>query len=108
MVIAWIIDREDKRLSRIALSELTDDQLADIGVTPAEARREAARAVLELTGYCWDMEMQRLAAATGANPSAIQSRRWRIHPAVQGSDGPTSQQRRQPLSGSLHRRRPSA
>ncbi|WP_244490272.1 MULTISPECIES: DUF1127 domain-containing protein [Rhizobium/Agrobacterium group] len=43
MVIAWIIDREDKRLSRIALSELTDDQLADIGVTPAEARREAAR-----------------------------------------------------------------
>ena len=43
VVIAWIIDREDKRLSRIALSELTDDQLADIGVTPAEARREAAR-----------------------------------------------------------------
>jgi uncharacterized protein YjiS (DUF1127 family) len=45
VVIAWIIDREDKRLSRIALSELTDDQLADIGVTPAEARREAARPV---------------------------------------------------------------
>ena len=43
VVIAWIVDREDKRLSRIALSELTDDQLADIGVTPAEARREAAR-----------------------------------------------------------------
>ena len=43
VVVAWIIDREDKRLSRIALSELTDDQLADIGVTHAEARREAAR-----------------------------------------------------------------
>ncbi|WP_426228277.1 DUF1127 domain-containing protein [Pararhizobium sp. DWP3-4] len=43
LVIAWIIDREEKRLSRIALSELTDGQLADIGVTPSEARREAAR-----------------------------------------------------------------
>ncbi|MCV9996906.1 DUF1127 domain-containing protein [Pararhizobium sp. YC-54] len=42
-VIAWMIMREEKRLSRIALSELTDDQLADIGVTPKEARREAAR-----------------------------------------------------------------
>ncbi len=42
-VIVWILGREEKRLSRIALSELTDDQLADIGVTPAEARREAAR-----------------------------------------------------------------
>lgn len=42
-VIVWIIGREEKRLSRIALSELTDAQLADIGVTPAEARREAAR-----------------------------------------------------------------
>ncbi len=43
LVVAWIVDREEKRLSRIALSELTDDQLADIGVSPAEARREAAR-----------------------------------------------------------------
>ncbi len=42
-VIVWIIGREEKRLSRIALSELTDAQLVDIGVTPAEARREAAR-----------------------------------------------------------------
>ncbi|CAN7384740.1 DUF1127 domain-containing protein [Rhizobium sp. LjRoot98] len=42
-MIVWILGREEKRLSRIALSELTDDQLADIGVTPAEARREAAR-----------------------------------------------------------------
>jgi len=42
-VIVWIVAREEKRLSRLALSELTDDQLADIGVTPSEARREAAR-----------------------------------------------------------------
>lgn len=42
-MVGWIVDREEKRLSRIALSELTDDQLADIGVSPAEARREAAR-----------------------------------------------------------------
>jgi uncharacterized protein YjiS (DUF1127 family) len=42
-VVVWIVAREEKRLSRIALSELTDDQLADIGVTPAEARREAAQ-----------------------------------------------------------------
>jgi uncharacterized protein YjiS (DUF1127 family) len=42
-MIVWILGREEKRLSRIALSELTDEQLADIGVTPAEARREAAR-----------------------------------------------------------------
>ncbi|WP_426125454.1 DUF1127 domain-containing protein [Pararhizobium sp. PWRC1-1] len=42
-MIVWMIGREEKRLSRIALSELTDEQLADIGVTPAEARREAAQ-----------------------------------------------------------------
>lgn len=42
-IIGWIVQYEEKRLSRIALSELTDDQLADIGVTPSEARREAAR-----------------------------------------------------------------
>jgi uncharacterized protein YjiS (DUF1127 family) len=43
LMIVWILRREEKRLSRIALSELTDDQLADIGITPAEARREAAQ-----------------------------------------------------------------
>jgi uncharacterized protein YjiS (DUF1127 family) len=42
-VISWIAEREEKRLSRLALAELTDDQLADIGVTPAQARREAAQ-----------------------------------------------------------------
>ncbi|MBP1856984.1 DUF1127 domain-containing protein [Rhizobium herbae] len=42
-VLVWTVAREEKRLSRLALSELTDDQLADIGVTHSEARREAAR-----------------------------------------------------------------
>ncbi|WP_431695253.1 DUF1127 domain-containing protein [Rhizobium giardinii] len=42
-VISWIAEREEKRLSRLALAELTDQQLADIGVTPAQARREAAQ-----------------------------------------------------------------
>jgi uncharacterized protein YjiS (DUF1127 family) len=42
-LFAWILEREGKRLSRLALSEMTDSQLADIGVTRAEARREAAR-----------------------------------------------------------------
>ena len=42
-VLGWIVAREEKRLSRLALAELTDDQLADIGVTPSQARREAAR-----------------------------------------------------------------
>jgi uncharacterized protein YjiS (DUF1127 family) len=43
-VVSWIGEREEKRLSRIALAELTDEQLADIGVTAAEARREASQA----------------------------------------------------------------
>jgi uncharacterized protein YjiS (DUF1127 family) len=42
-ILEWVLAYEGKRLSRIALSELTDEQLADIGVTPSEARREAAR-----------------------------------------------------------------
>jgi len=42
-VISWIAEREEKRFSRLALAELTDEQLADIGVTPAEARREASQ-----------------------------------------------------------------
>ncbi|CAN7368540.1 DUF1127 domain-containing protein [Pararhizobium sp. LjRoot235] len=37
------MEREEKRLSRLALAELTDDQLADIGVTPAEAKGEASQ-----------------------------------------------------------------
>jgi uncharacterized protein YjiS (DUF1127 family) len=42
-VISWIAEREEKRLGRLALAELTDEQLADIGVTPAEAKREASQ-----------------------------------------------------------------
>lgn len=42
-VVSWIAEREEKRLSRLALAELTDEQLADIGVTAAEARREASQ-----------------------------------------------------------------
>ena len=42
-VISWIAELEGKRLSRLALAELTREQLADIGVTPAQARREAAQ-----------------------------------------------------------------
>lgn len=41
--ISWIAEREEKRLSRLALAELTDEQLADIGVAPAEAKREASQ-----------------------------------------------------------------
>lgn len=40
---AWVMAYETRRLSRLALSELTDEQLDDIGVTRAEARSEAAR-----------------------------------------------------------------
>lgn len=40
---AWVMAYETRRLSRLALSELTDEQLNDIGVTRAEARSEAAR-----------------------------------------------------------------
>lgn len=39
----WLMTRMAKRRSRIDLSELTDDQLADIGVTAEEARREASQ-----------------------------------------------------------------
>lgn len=36
------------RQSRIALSKLTDSQLADIGVTPHEAQAEAGRPVWDV------------------------------------------------------------
>ena len=41
--LTWIIERERKRLSRVALSELTEEQLVDIGISAADARREARR-----------------------------------------------------------------
>ncbi|MCX8279362.1 DUF1127 domain-containing protein [Phyllobacterium sp. 0TCS1.6C] len=46
-VIDWIGTAMMKRRSRIHLSELTDDQLRDIGVAPREARRESER-------FFWD------------------------------------------------------
>ncbi|MCV9960541.1 DUF1127 domain-containing protein [Pararhizobium sp. BT-229] len=42
-VFAWVLATEAKRLSRLELAELTVEQLADIGVTPAEAHREASQ-----------------------------------------------------------------
>lgn len=36
---AWV----DRRRSRLALSRLNDDQLADVGLTRGEARNEASR-----------------------------------------------------------------
>lgn len=43
MALRWLSGRIDKRRSRIALSELTDDQLRDIGLTRTEAQIEAYR-----------------------------------------------------------------
>ncbi len=40
---AWLMWQSEKSRTRIALSELTDSQLDDIGVTRAEARREACQ-----------------------------------------------------------------
>lgn len=42
-VWAWLMWQSEKSRTRIALSELTDSQLDDIGVTRAEARREACQ-----------------------------------------------------------------
>jgi len=39
----WFAFRSEKARSRLTLSELTDSQLDDIGVTRAEARRETCR-----------------------------------------------------------------
>lgn len=39
----WFSGRLDKRRSRIALSELTDEQLRDIGLTRMEAETEVYR-----------------------------------------------------------------
>ncbi len=42
-VWVWLHQRSEKARSRIVLSELTDSELDDIGVTRAEARRESCR-----------------------------------------------------------------
>ncbi|WP_143523689.1 DUF1127 domain-containing protein [Pararhizobium arenae] len=42
-LLDWIIVCGQKRRSRLALSEMSPEQLLDIGVTADEARQEAAR-----------------------------------------------------------------
>lgn len=42
-VLEWIEFRLEKRRSRIALLEMTDQQLQDIGVSRTEAYRESSR-----------------------------------------------------------------
>lgn len=39
----WIDNLLDRRRSRLALLEMTDDQLKDIGVTRCDAHREGIR-----------------------------------------------------------------
>lgn len=41
--VQWLLRGMARRRQRRDLRELTDDQLLDIGLTRAEARREAAR-----------------------------------------------------------------
>ncbi|WP_244499414.1 DUF1127 domain-containing protein [Rhizobium sp. AC44/96] len=41
--LKMIANSIEKRRSRAALSELTRDQLDDIGLSPSEARKEAAK-----------------------------------------------------------------
>lgn len=43
--LAWIVNALKIRQERRVLSTLTDAQLDDIGLTPAQARREAERAL---------------------------------------------------------------
>lgn len=42
-VIAWVEHKLERRRSRLALMEMTDDMLKDIGVSRSEAYREANR-----------------------------------------------------------------
>jgi uncharacterized protein YjiS (DUF1127 family) len=42
-VFAWLDHLADRRRSRMALLELTDEQLKDIGVSRADAYREGIR-----------------------------------------------------------------
>jgi len=44
----WLLSRHEKRQSRRALLDLTDDALLDIGVTRADARKEAGKS------FFWD------------------------------------------------------
>jgi len=44
----WLLYRHEKRQSRRALLDLTDDELLDIGVTREDARKEAGKS------FFWD------------------------------------------------------
>ena len=46
-MVAWLEARLDRRRSRQALLELTDDQLKDIGISRADAYREGIRSFLD-------------------------------------------------------------
>jgi len=41
--VAWMMDAAEKRRSRDALTQLSDEQLRDIGLTRADAWREGNR-----------------------------------------------------------------
>ncbi|EJN01707.1 DUF1127 domain-containing protein [Phyllobacterium sp. YR531] len=43
VVFNWLVSALAKRRSRIHLSELSDDQLRDIGISKGEARQEVER-----------------------------------------------------------------
>lgn len=45
--LIWLEQRVDKRRSRLALLELTDDQLKDIGISRADAYREGLRSFFD-------------------------------------------------------------
>lgn len=45
--VIWLEQRVDKRRSRLALLELTDDQLKDIGISRADAYREGLRSFFD-------------------------------------------------------------
>lgn len=46
-ILGWMLHAVAKRRSRVHLSELSDEQLLDIGVSPAQARQESKR-------FFWD------------------------------------------------------
>lgn len=46
-MLARLEARLDKRKSRMALLELTDDQLKDIGISRADAYREGIRSFMD-------------------------------------------------------------
>ncbi|WP_424992330.1 DUF1127 domain-containing protein [Oceaniradius stylonematis] len=46
VLVAMIVAKLDRRRTRIQLSKLTESELRDIGITPAEADREIRRSLL--------------------------------------------------------------